>query len=189
MFDSTTPLNTSHPFEPSAPQSSRIERLKAELQSKYEHLHPRFYPDSICMQAKISISVLPGQSLLIDPGLYADVLQHENFQAEYFKHRLPNKSGVKDSQQFVLNNEAISSIGHRFVLKATFGPSFISFWFRNESTDDRLDIPLCYALEIINKLHDRLNRVSTQRHLSEITGDIQQHENNINVLKKTADSQ
>lgn len=141
-------------------QRRHIEHLKYEMLSKYPHLHLRFYPDSICMQAKIDINVKPGESLLLDPGLYSEILQAENFIVDNFEHRLPSNHGKKDGRQYVLVNEKIAKIGHKFVLKATFGPRFISLWFRNESSCDRLEIPLCYALEILNKLHDRLNRVS-----------------------------
>lgn len=173
MQDNASP-QTHTPNSPplSSYQRQHIERLKTEMTRKYRHLHPRFFTDSICMQAKIDINVNPGQSLLIDPGLYADILQTENFIAEHFEHRLPNRSGRKDGQQYVLTNEEIAHIGHKFVLKATFGPSFISLWFRNESTCDRLETPLCYALEIMNKLHDRINRVSTHNVKKKL---VQQH--------------
>lgn len=152
-------------------ESKRIKALKEQLKVNYAHLHPSFYPNSICMQAKISISVNPGESLLKDPGIFADILKTENFVEEPISSI---KASVRQqAKQYILVNDEIADIGHRFVLKAIFGPSFVSLWFRNESSCDRLEVPLCYALEIMNKLHDRLNRVSTKQLTNKATNLVQ----------------
>lgn len=155
--------NDAHKFvKLSTGQRVHIERIKDDLSNKYRHLNPRFYDDSICMQAKIDINIPRGQSLLKDPGLYADILQTEHFIPESFQHyRTKASTQKRDGQQYVLTNDTLKSIGHDFVLKATFGPSFISLWFRNESSCADLEVPLCYAFEIMNKLYDRINRIST----------------------------
>lgn len=142
-------------------QKQRIDALKVEMLRKYSHLNLRFFPDSICMQAKISIKTARHQSLLIDPGLYADILCTESFIAENFVHHSRSSSRHKDGQQYILNSTTLEKLGHSFVLKATFGPSFLSLWFRNESSCDTLELPLCHALEILNKLHHRFQKVST----------------------------
>ncbi|MGK0442994.1 MAG: hypothetical protein ACJA0N_002814 [Pseudohongiellaceae bacterium] len=150
-------------------QRLHIEQIKDKLSRKYKHLNATFFDDSICMQAKINISVPRGQSLLNKPGLYADILQTEHFVPETFKHHSPNPIHKRDRQQYVLSNDMLKSIGHDFVLKATFGPSFISLWFRNESTSADLEASLCYAFEVMNKLHDRIQRTSTSRAKDQVT--------------------
>lgn len=148
-------------------EDERIKALKDELKVNYAHLNPRFYPNSICMQAKIPIRINPSESLLKDPGIFADILKTENFVEEGISCV---KTGFRQqAKQYVLVNEEIAHIGHRFVLKAIFGPTFLSLWFRNESSCDRLEVPLCYAFEIMNKLHDRLNRVSTKQFTEKAT--------------------
>lgn len=169
MSDCKTNYQDAHKFvKLSTAQRLHIEQVKDDLSKKYRHLNPTFYNDSICMQAKININIPRGTSLLKDPGLYADVLQTEHFIPEQFKHQRPRFSGQRDGQQYVLTNDTLKSIGHQFVLKATFGPSFISIWFRSESSAADIELPLCYAFEIMNKLHDRVNRISTGSAISKV---------------------
>lgn len=162
MTDCKSNYQDAHKFvKLSTAQRLHIEHIKDDLSRKYRHLNPTFYSDSICMQAKIIIDTPRGTSLLKDPGLYADVLQTEHFVPEKFKHHRPSFNGLKDGQQYVLSCDTLKGLGHNFVLKATFGPSFISLWFRNKSSHADLELPLCYAFEIMNKLYDRISRIST----------------------------
>ena len=125
-----------------------LDRIWDEIRNNYAHLNVAFLPD-VYMQAKIRLAA-PRASLLNQPSnTLVDILQSEGFQ--------PDDQGAEGgSRQYVLNQRYREKDGCRFVLKAAFGPSFISFWFRNESPETRLDLPLIYALEILNRIYHRV---------------------------------
>lgn len=128
--------------------------IERETRSKYPHLSPRFYPDH-CMQAKVTIPATEGSLLNNAPEDYIEILRSENFFAETFSHHLSHCDGRRDGQQYVLVNTELAKIGYQFVMKVTFGPNFLSVWFRNESRNERIDLPVFYALEILNKIHHK----------------------------------
>ena len=145
-----------------------IDIIERESREKYPHLHVRFHPDR-CMQAKIHIDKVKASLLSQTPQALIDILRSENFVPEEFKHHLPQCDSTRDNPQFVLVNTELKKIGYRFVMKATFGPSFISFWFRNESDAARLDLPIFYALEILNKLSYKFSDAAAAGRLSATT--------------------
>lgn len=140
--------------------------IEREMLEKYPHLSPQFYPSN-CMQAKICLKNNIGESLKDNPEQYADILTSEKFIPHRLKHRLSSCDEHDDHLQYILINKELEKIGFKFVLKATFGRNFISMWFRNESSHWRLDLPLFYALEIINKIAERAKSIETQRSASE----------------------
>lgn len=142
--------------QPGISREQMLGLIERESQTKYPHLHVRFYPNR-CMQAKVAIK---GAHLLLSddtPQVLIDILSSERFVLEHFTHRLPHCNGGKDKKQYVLQNRELKTIGYQFVMKATFGPSFISFWFRNESNSERIDLPVFYALEILNKISHKVD--------------------------------
>lgn len=133
--------------------------IEHESQHKYPHLHVRFHPDRY-MQAKINVDTKAG---LLQKGAsrkLAEILKSEKFFLEEFSHHLPQCDSKLDAPQYVLINKELERIGYQFVMKASIGPGFISFWFRNESDSPRLDLPVFYALEILNKLHDKIQHIN-----------------------------
>lgn len=132
-----------------------IELIERETRDKYPHLHVSFYPDW-CMQAKITVKCPPGSLLTETPPILIDLLKNANFHAETFTHHLSQTNSSQDKTQYVLTNTELKKIGYQFVMKAIFGPAFISFWFRNDSFAPRLDLPVFYALEILNQLNDQI---------------------------------
>ncbi|MFT3930267.1 MAG: hypothetical protein QM709_08225 [Spongiibacteraceae bacterium] len=151
----------------SAPDSlptreSLLHIIEHESQSKYPHLHVRFHPNRY-MQAKINVDTKTG---LLQKGAsrkLAEILKSEKFFLEEFSHHLPQCDSKLDAPQYVLINKELERIGYQFVMKASIGSSFISFWFRNESDSPRMDLPVFYALEILNKLHDKIQGANLLR--------------------------
>lgn len=144
-----------------------IDLIQRETREKYPHLRVTFYPDW-CMQAKISVKCPPGSLLHDTPPILIDILKSANFYPEKFNHYLPTGDDSTDRMQYVLKNTELKKIGYQFVMKAIFGPAFLSFWFRNESFAPRLDLPVFYALEIINRLSHKITE-ATNRGLLNVT--------------------
>lgn len=142
LYQSTTP---------DIPRAELLHVIQEEAALKYPHLHVRFFPHR-CLQAKIRIKTRRSCLMADPPAVLLRILESMRFRPEQFEHYRKQQPAVRDAQQFVLENKEIEKIGYRFVMKATIGPSFISFWFRNQSDAERLDLPVFYALEILNKL-------------------------------------
>ncbi|MEE8059997.1 MAG: hypothetical protein V3T17_19525, partial [Pseudomonadales bacterium] len=160
-MNENAPLENISIYQSNSPLISHqeiLELIKRESRYKYPHLNPCFYPDH-CMQAKINIKTAGHSLLHPTPDIYINILKSENFFPEFFKHRLPQCDSSKDCHKYVLINKEMEKIGYKFVMKATFGPSFISIWFRNESENERIDLPVFYALEILNKISDKINHI------------------------------
>lgn len=153
MSDSVPPDSNSL-YQATTPGISRQELLRlieTEASVKYPHLHVRFFPHR-CMQARIRINSKRSCLMADPPAVLLRLLESMRFYPEHFEHYRKQQPAARDAQQFVLENKEIEKIGYRFVMKATIGPSFLSFWFRNESDSERIDLPVFYALEILNKL-------------------------------------
>lgn len=165
-------------YQDSDHQLSRDEVLtliESESRAKYAHLSPKFYPDH-WMQAKISINDAGSSLLHNTPKKYIDILRSEKFTPESFAHFNENSPNEKDGQQYVLENLELKSIGVTFVMKATFGPNFISVWFRNDSTNPRMDLPIFYGLEILNRIHHKIDALHNHSVIN-----TKQHTDNINI--------
>lgn len=168
-MQNTTLLDAVHAYEAGDSDMSHREILayvEKEIQQNYAHLSPLFYPDN-CFQAKIRVPSGSKVVLLNNPKPYIEILEDSGFTPHRFEHVNESCDHNKDGTQYTLINREIEKIGYRFVLKATLGTNFISVWFRNESQDWRLDLPVFYALEIINRLQDRVNQADVTRYYLE----------------------
>lgn len=146
--------------------------IDTEMAQKYSHLYPHFIPD-YCLQAKIRVANQGVSLIKHTPPALLRILESQRFVPDSFEHYRSDSPGLADSQQYVLDNKEIERIGFRFVMKATIGPSFISFWFRNTSDAQRFDVPVLYALEIINTLSMQIAEAEFRGQLvvAENTGD------------------
>ncbi|WP_339668047.1 hypothetical protein [Dasania marina] len=122
----------------------------------YAHLNPLFFADTSCLHTRIDIDIPKGKSLLHSPGLYADVLQTEHFIPVSL-----GKDGFGQQQQYVFSNPQLPGTDRSFELSATFGTRFIALQLKSEADTNNMQPLLRYALEIIDKLHERINRVTT----------------------------
>lgn len=136
---------------------SILENTTRNISTRYAHLSPRFYPNH-CMQAKIQLRN-PAISMLNHPEPFIQVLLDQHF-LPHMPSLSPDIHSIHHrGHQYRLTNNALEKIGYQFVLTAYLGPRFISLSFKNTSRHWRLDIPLFYALEVINRLDDRLNQI------------------------------
>ena len=138
--------------------------IAGEITKTPENLYVQYLPDR-CMQAKISVSGLKCSMLQKTPASLVDALRSENFHPESFSHLREECNNTKEVQQYTLLNQGPGCAGHLFVMKAVFGPSFISFWFRNESPLPRIDLPVIHALEILQRLSTKVDDLVTSNSL------------------------
>ena len=127
----------------------------------YDHLSPRFFPNQN-MQAKIRLRD-KSISMLALPEPYIQVLLDQHFLPDVPMAPKVNKSSASSQHQYVLANKSLIRIGYEFSITASLGPSSIFMSYRNMSKHWRFDIPLFYALEILNRIHDRINHIDASR--------------------------
>lgn len=133
-----------------------------EITQRYAHLTPRFHPNNN-MQAKIHLRNRT-TSMLERPEPFIQVLLNHRFLPDALSHRDVTENRPLSNHQYILLNSDLKMIGYEFMLQATLGPSFIFIVFRNLSAHWRLDIPLYYALEILNRIDDRLNQIDLRHY-------------------------
>ncbi len=171
-FNISKELSLYQATNPAQSHDDLLEIISRETRQKYPHLNVRFYPDNY-MQAMIRIKATKQSLLKKSPLDFINVLHAENFYPEQLNHQSLHDGEPKEEQrdafQYVMKNNELEKIGYRFVMKASFGPTFISFLFKNISDNSRLDLPVFYALEILNKLHQTLNEASNSEATPEST--------------------
>ena len=134
----------------------------AEISQRYAHMSPRFFPNHT-MQAKIQLHNRT-VSMLKRPEPYIQTLLDQRFLPESIVIREVKEQTPLSSHQYLLVNTDLTAIGYEFMLQATLGQSFIAVAFRNLSKHWRLDIPLFYALEILNRVEERINRIDLKHY-------------------------
>lgn len=146
---------TKAPHHADASRQSMIDTIHHSLQYHYPHLQAQFIPD-FCMQVKLSLPRVKQSLLKTTPQAVINILREQGIQPEHASHQA---TPSHLTNQFLLGRTHPAQNAGAFVLKAALGPNFISFWFRNQSGADNLDKPLLAALEIIDRISQRISEL------------------------------
>lgn len=144
MSETTTTADSS--------RQSMIDNIHHAINHRYAHLDAQFIPD-FCMQVKLRLATAGRSLLKSTPQTLIDILSEEDLLQEV-------SSSAGANKQFALNGISSAGSQYDFVLKAALGPGFISFWFRNQSNN--LDKPLMQALDIIDRIYQRLEQLNLE---------------------------
>lgn len=136
-------------------RDTMLSTVNDAIQHRYSHLNAHFYPD-YCMQVKIQLS--PGYNALRrgSPDALLDILRSESFFADEDSGSQSHRDTHSSTRQYTLNNREATHAGCNFILKAALGPTFISFWFRNTSTAGDIDTPVLRALNILDRINEKM---------------------------------
>ncbi|MCR8921774.1 hypothetical protein NO559_03260 [Dasania sp. GY-MA-18] len=169
---SRPPTSTTSPAASSA-DLQQFANITQKLGEAYAHLHPTFFTNPICLLAKIDIHTANGRSLLDNPSLYADVLQTEHFVPVTLPSYKKEQSGCR--LQYIFNDPSLQYACKDFELSASFGTSYISLQLQSAADLSKMALAIDYALQVIDKLYERINRVTTANAIKKLHSITQPH--------------
>lgn len=120
-------------------------KIEEKIRERYAHLSPTFIPDRY-IQAKIRWPANSKINLLSDPSKVIEILARYGFIADE-----ESDSGKQ------LTHSSEESVN--FILKAGLGPTFISFWCRDDSEDLQPYNTIFHALDLIHKIDRDIQRL------------------------------
>jgi len=130
-------------------------KIEEKIRERYSHLSPTFIPDRY-IQAKIRWPANSKINLLYDPSQVIEVLLRYGF--------VPDTEGDSDKQYTHVSEKKVD-----FVLKAGLGPTFISFWCRDDSEELQPYNTIFLALDIIHKIDRDIARLNPDDQQDQIT--------------------